>query len=259
MQSAPQPPADSAGYVPRKTDSLRGRFQAHAKWLAARFSPEGVFGLHFTAGALALIAMGWIFGNIAEAVVTREPIVVLDQGVSDWFQEHGTAVFFQAMSAVTFLGSGLWICCIAVFGIVILIRQRAWYRLLILVLVIPGGGVFNLLLKMAFRRERPIWEHPLLVLDSYSFPSGHTMGATLLYGLAAVMGLYGVRTLSGRVCIVAAGSFLVLLVGLSRVALGVHFVSDVVAGVTAGLAWLALCVTSVETLRRRRVSRLRSA
>ncbi len=240
-------------------DSLRRRFPALGKWLEARFSPEGNLGLHLTLGALALLAMAWIFGSIGEDVVTRDSIVLLDQRVSNWFHEHGTATFFRAMSAVTFFGSGLWIFGVAASGAVLLIWRRAWYRLLLLFLVVPCGGLLNLLLKMAFRRQRPLWEHPLVVLHSYSFPSGHTMGATLLYGLATAMGFYWVRTWRGRVCLVATGSCVVFLVGLSRVALGVHFLSDVLAGAAAGLAWLTLCVTSVETLRRRHLAQSRSA
>ncbi len=215
--------------------------------------------MHLTLGALALVATAWIFGSIAEDVVTHDPIVVLDQQVANWFRQHGTAAFFQAMSVVTFFGSGFWIICVAALGAALLIWRRAWYRLLVLVLVVPGGGLLNLLLKMAFRRERPLWQHPLVVLHSYSFPSGHTMGATLLYGLATVVGFYCVRTCRGRICLVVAGSCVVFLVGLSRVALGVHFLSDVLAGVAAGLAWLVLCVTSVETMRRRHLAQSRSA
>lgn len=259
MPKAPPPPPNSAGSVPQRIDWLRRQFPALGKWLEARFSPEGNLGLHLTLGALALIAMAWIFGSIAEDVVTRDPIVLLDQRVSNWFHEHGTAAFFQAMSAVTFFGSGLWIFCVAASGAALLIWRRAWYHLLLLVLVVPGGGLLNLLLKTAFRRPRPLWEHPLVVLHSYSFPSGHTMGATLLYGLATAMGFYWVRTWRGRVCLVAAGSCVVFLVGFSRVALGVHFLSDVLAGAAAGLAWLALCVTSVETLRRRHLAQSRRA
>ncbi len=238
---------------------MRRRFPAQGNWLEARFSPEGKLGLHLTLGALALLAMAWIFGTIAEDVVTREPIVLLDQQVSTWFQEHGTAAFFRAMSAVTFFGSGLWIFCVAAFGVAFLIWRRAWHRLLLLFLVVPGGGLLNFLLKMAFQRERPLWEHPLVVLHSYSFPSGHTMGATLIYGLATAVGFSWVRTWRGRVCLVATGTCVVFLVGFSRVALGVHFLSDVLAGAAAGLAWLALCVTSVETLRRRHLAQSRSA
>jgi undecaprenyl-diphosphatase len=112
--------------------------------------------------------------------------------------------------------------------------------------------LLNVLLKSAFHRERPVLEQPLVVLHSYSFPSGHTMGATLLYGLAAVFAFYWVRSWPGRVWIVAAASCSTFLVGLSRVALGAHFLSDVLGAAAAGLAWLAVCVTSVETLRRRR-------
>ncbi|MEP6810390.1 MAG: phosphatase PAP2 family protein, partial [Chthoniobacterales bacterium] len=130
-----------------------------------------------------------------------------------------------------------------------------WYRLLILLLVVPGGAVLDVLLKSAFHRTRPILEHPLVVLKSYSFPSGHTMGATLLYGLAAVFVYHRLTAWRGKVWLVATASSIVFLVGLSRVALGAHFLSDVLGGAAAGLAWLALCVTAVETLRRRRLTK----
>jgi undecaprenyl-diphosphatase len=192
-------------------------------------------------------------------VVTRDPIVLLDQQVADWFQQHGTPAFFWGMSVVTLFGSGVWITFTSTLGAALLIWKRAWYRLLILILTVPVGGLLNILLKSAFHRERPVLEHPLVVLHSYSFPSGHTMGATLLYGLATVLAFYRVRTWPGRVWIVAAASCSVFLVGLSRVALGAHFLSDVLGAAAAGLAWLAVCVTSVETLRRRRrLSRSRS-
>jgi undecaprenyl-diphosphatase len=234
---------------------LHLRCPAQIAWLKARFSPEGYLGLHLTVGALSLLATAWIFGSIAEDVVTRDPIVLLDQRVAEWFPKHGTPAFFRALSVITFVGSGLWLALATTAGAAILMWQRAWYRSLILVLTVPGGIALNLLLKTAFHRDRPLFEHPLLVLNSYSFPSGHTMGATLLYGLAAVLGFYWVRTWRGRVGIGAAAISAVFLVGLSRIALGVHFLSDVLGAVAAGLAWLAVCVTSVETLRRRRLAR----
>ena len=257
MRKAAFPPPRRGGVARRWFDFLRRRFPAQINWLEARFSPEGHLGLHLTLGALALLATAWIFGSIAEDVVTRDPIVLLDEKVADWFQQHGTPAFFWGMSVTTFFGSGLWLALAGTLGAAILLWQRAWYRLLILILAVPGGGVLNVLLKTAFHRERPLWEHPLVVLHSYSFPSGHTMGATLLYGLAAVLGFYRVRSWRGRVWIVAAASFVVFLVGLSRVALGAHFLSDVLGAVAAGLAWLAVCVTSVETLRRRRLTKSR--
>ncbi len=252
MQKTPSPAPQLGGKPLPRLAFLRLQFPAQMNWLEARFSPAGYLGLHLTFGALALLTTAWIFGSIAEDIVSRDPIVLLDQKVTDWFQQHGTPVFFWVMSVITFFGSGLWLGLATTPGAAILIWKRAWYRLLILVLAVPGGGVLNVLLKTAFHRERPLWEHPLVVLNSYSFPSGHTMGATLLYGLAAVLGFYRVRSWRGRVWIVAGASGIVFLVGLSRIALGAHFLSDVLGAVAAGLAWLAVCVMSVETLRRRR-------
>lgn len=259
MPNAPSPPLEPGGAARRRFAFLRHRFPAQISWFEARFSPEGYLGLHLTLGALALLAMAWIFGSIAEDVVTRDPIVLLDQEVADWFHQHGTGAFFRAMSVITFFGSTGWIAFAATLGAALLIWKRAWYHLLILALAVPGGGLLNVLLKAAFHRERPLLEHPLVVLHSYSFPSGHTMGATLLYGVAAVLAFYRVRTWRERILIVAAASCGVFLVGLSRVALGAHFLSDVLGAAAAGLAWLAVCITSVETLRRRRLGRPESA
>ena len=258
MKNAPLPPPQPVGVARRRFAELRRRFPVQVSWLEARFSPEGYLGLHLTIGAVALIAMAWIFGSIAEDVVTRDPIVLLDQKVADWFQQHGTPAFFRAMSAITFFGSGIWITTATTLGAAVLIWKRAWYRLLILLLAVPGGGLLDMFLKVAFHRARPALEHPLAMLHSYSFPSGHTMGATLLYGLAAVLAFYRVRTWRGRVWIVVATTSIVFLVGLSRVALGAHFLSDVLGAIAAGLAWLTICVTSVETLRRRQLARGKS-
>jgi membrane-associated phospholipid phosphatase len=241
----------------RRMARLRERYPAQIHWVKARFSPEGTLGLHLTIGALTLVAMAWIFGHIAEDVMTRDSIVLLDQKLTDWFQLHGTPALFWAMSVITGFASVAWIACATIVGAAFLIWHRAWYRLLILLLVVPGGGMLNMLLKAAFRRDRPVLEHPLVVLHSYSFPSGHTMGATLLYGLAAVLALYRARTWRARAGIVAAASCSIFLIGLSRVALGAHFLSDVLGAAAAGLAWLAVCVTSVETLRRQRLARSR--
>ena len=239
----------------RRLDGLRQRFPRQATWLAARFSPEGYLGLHLTIGVLTLVAMAWIFGSIAEDVVTRDRIVLIDQRLVDWFNLHGTPAFFQAMSVVTYFGSGTWQAIVTIVAAAVLLWRRAWYRLLILLLVIPLGGVMDLLLKLAFQRARPVVAHPLLTLDTYSFPSGHTMGATLIYSLAAVLGFYAVRSWKWRIWIVIAATLAICMVGLSRIALGAHFLTDVLAGIVAGLAWLALCVTSVETLRRHRLAR----
>jgi undecaprenyl-diphosphatase len=134
-------------------------------------------------------------------------------------------------------------------------RRGAHYWLVACLVAVPGGMLLNVALKHVFRRARPSFDDPLLTLATYSFPSGHTAAATVFYGLLAC---YLVRRLpgwGGRALAVAAAVFMVALVALSRMVLGAHYLSDVLAATAEGAAWLAICITSVATLHRRRLAR----
>jgi undecaprenyl-diphosphatase len=115
--------------------------------------------------------------------------------------------------------------------------------------------LLNVGLKHIFHRARPHFDDPLLTLATYSFPSGHTASATVLYGLLACYLVAHSRSRARSVAIVAAAACMVGLVALSRMYLGVHYLSDVLAAAAEGCAWVATCVTAVSTLRRRRLER----
>ena len=108
----------------------------------------------------------------------------------------------------------------------------------------------NILLKHLFHRQRPVLENPLVTLSSYGFPSGHTMGATLFYGAVAILVAHSVRTWRLRVLIFCIAVAVVVLIGISRIYLGAHYLTDVLGAIAVGLAWLAFCWTGVDTLRR---------
>ena len=127
--------------------------------------------------------------------------------------------------------------------------------LLTLLMAVPGGMLLNVLLKSVFQRARPHFDDPLLILDSYSFPSGHTVAATLFYGVLAayLISLPGMRW-GRRLAAALSAVLMVALVALSRVYLGVHYLSDVLAGAAEGCAWLTVCVTASASLRRHRAA-----
>jgi undecaprenyl-diphosphatase len=100
--------------------------------------------------------------------------------------------------------------------------------------------LLNVGLKHLFQRPRPILDEPLVELVTYSFPSGHAVASTVFYGAACALVCTHVRSPALRVLAVGAAIAMVLLVTFSRVYLGAHYLSDVVAGVAVGLASLLL-------------------
>lgn len=221
------------------------------RFVAARLSPEGETGLHLSVGVVLIVGAAWLFGGIAEDVVNNESLTVLDVTIAHWFHAHASSPMTQAMLLIThvhgMVGS-------TILGLVLaawfhVSRQRYWFTTILVAL--PGGMLLNVLLKYVFQRARPSFDEPLLTLTTYSFPSGHTANAALLYGLLGCW-LWGRHRGSGmRLAIVAGVCLMVALVGTSRMYLGVHYLSDVLAAAASACAWLAVCITAMSTWRRR--------
>jgi membrane-associated phospholipid phosphatase len=236
----------------QRAKRLQLRFERQIRFLENRLAPEGYLGLRLTFGALALIAGVWLFGAIAEDVVRNDPLTLMDRQVALWLHSHGTPQRTGWMLMATALASAHTIGLLTVLAALVLLRRRWWYRLLALALAVPGGLVLNLLLKSAFARDRPHFDDPIVTLHDFSFPSGHTMMATLFYGLLVVLAAVHIRSPLRRATIIAALCGVIFLVGFSRMYLGAHYLSDVLGAMTMGVAWLSLCVTAVDTMRRRR-------
>jgi undecaprenyl-diphosphatase len=106
--------------------------------------------------------------------------------------------------------------------------------------VVPTGELLNLVLKQIFQRPRPTVPEPLVELATYSFPSGHAVASSVFYGALCVLVLQRVRSPALRVAAVAGAAAMVLLVAFSRVYLGAHYLSDVLAGIAVGTACVAV-------------------
>jgi membrane-associated phospholipid phosphatase len=233
-----------------KTDRARRRFERSRRFLEARLSPEGYLGLHFTIGLLVILAAGWWFGDIAEDMSRNAATRVLDDSITAWFVAHGTPALTMVARIITFFGSVAFLSSASLLTALVLARHRFFYRLLALALSVGGGALLNLTLKHFFHRQRPVLENPLVTLSSYGFPSGHTMGSTIFYGVLALIVTYSIRRWTRRVLVGWAAAFVIALIGTSRIYLGAHYFTDVVGAIAIGLAWLAFSWTGIETLRR---------
>lgn len=136
---------------------------------------------------------------------------------------------------ITWFGNSLTLTAVVIAAvIVLLVRGRRWPALYV-ALTATLGGLANSALKEVVGRSRPVVEHPVAVATGYSFPSGHAMSSTVTYGVLLVVYLPLIARRWQRWTISATAT-LVLAIGASRVALGVHFPSDVVAGHLLGAA-----------------------
>lgn len=226
-----------------------------AAFVRARLSPESELGLLLTLGVLLAIGATWLFGGVAEDVVTGDPLTAIDAQIALWFHAHATPAVTLGMLFVTHLHGTTGLSVLALVLGLYLFWKKEGYWFLSLAVVLPAGTLINVLLKQVFLRDRPNFTDPILTLASYSFPSGHVAGATLFYGILAAFLCSRLRSWGRRWLIVLVACTMVVLVGVTRLYLGVHYFSDVVAAAAWATAWLALCLTGIAALRQHRKTR----
>lgn len=209
-------------------------------------------GVHLVIGFVIFAAMTLILGEIAEDIMNGEPLTLVDSQLNHWLHTHGSPRLTTVFLIVTSLGSTWPVICSAVASGLYMLWKRQPYWLTAIWLSVFGGILLNKLLKFAFQRPRPHFDDPVLALTSYSFPSGHTMAATVLYGVLAAVLVTKVKRRRSRVLVVFSASLLIAMVGFSRMYLGAHYLSDVLGAIAEGLAWLSLCLTTVYSVWRQR-------
>jgi membrane-associated phospholipid phosphatase len=184
------------------------------------------------------------------ALAMANPLAGPDHEVAGWFHAHLTHTFVTVLRAVTEFGSSEWIGVVLFLVVVFFIWKRWWPSLVTLIVAVPGGMLLNEWVKILVQRQRPFLEGPFVDWSGYSFASGHTIGATLLYGQLALFILPAMKARHWRRLTIFSAALIVLLVGFSRIALGAHFLSDVLAAIIFGVLWLAFCLIAGKPLRR---------
>src|SRR5919107_3892010 len=230
---------------------LISRYERQLAWLLRRLAPGQYLGLHLTVGLLAAAGCLWLFGGVVEDLLNNDPLVRFDQTVETLLHDRATPALTAFFLVITALGSLETIGLLGLVVSVILGVRRQWRYLGTWLAALAGGVVLNQLLKEFFARPRPYFEHPLLLEASYSFPSSHATMSLICYGMLAYFCVLALRTWRAKTAVVFGAALLVLLIGFSRMYLGVHYFSDVVAGFASGGIWLSTLITASETLRRR--------
>jgi len=232
---------------------VRGLRERHPKawsFIARRFAAGEYLGLHLTVGLLLSLGALWLFGGISEDVVHHDPITQVDLTIANEFHRHATPAGVATAKGLSFLGSPGFVAAWGLGLVIVLLVRRRPLLAGMWIAAVAGGGLLDLALKRVFHRTRPTWDVPLLTARGWSFPSGHAMGSLIAYGMLAYLLVRDARGRRPRMAIVVGAVLLVLLIGLSRMYLGVHYLSDVLGGYAAGVVWLATCITGLEVARR---------
>jgi undecaprenyl-diphosphatase len=189
---------------------------------------------------LALISNSLLMNTPLVAI--GNPAAGLDHSLALWFHNHLTPTFVSVLRGITEFGSSEWIGVVLAIAVALFIFKRWWPSLITLVVAVPGGMLLNELVKVLVHRHRPFDQGWFVDWSGYSFASGHTIGATLLYGQIALFLLPIFKSRRARAWLFSAAIFVVAMVGFSRIALGAHYLTDVLAGMVFGTIWLSLCL-----------------
>jgi undecaprenyl-diphosphatase len=207
-----------------------------------------VFGIFLVSGAAIAVVCTWAFSEIAERVSkgTTQPF---DDAVMHWIAAHQNKVVQQAMLEVTALGTGTVVAMIVFVAALFLWLNQHKHSAGLLLVATFGGIVLDNLLKIGFNRPRPHVFQWGTYAASSSFPSGHAMSSVIVYGTVAYLAARLQRNARSRVVTLSFAAFIVLWICASRMYLGVHFPSDIFAGLIIGLAWAGFCMATLEAVQ----------
>jgi membrane protein DedA with SNARE-associated domain/membrane-associated phospholipid phosphatase len=242
---------EKVGWIDKKLSShMPGAWD----FVKGRFSAGGWYGLNLTIALMLFIVALFSFGEIVEDLIDKETLFYLDfriQGLVEGIISPGVTRF---MVDITNLG-GTYTVSIAI-GIIFvsLLHKKDWWDLFSLFLVAGLGQILLILLKLFFHRPRP--PQQLVMAHGYSFASGHAFAAMIIYGFLIYITWKLIKSEALRFIIFSMSTLVIILVGISRVYLNVHWLTDVLGGYAAGFSWLVLSIGIVNTMKQMTATRV---
>lgn len=234
--------ASGAAVIGRVLTWARDQIRARGWPLAGRLPADEVAGVALLLGFVVVAAVAVGFTEVLEDVLEGDGIAGIDRPAARWLAGHRDLWLTATLRAVTVGGDPLFLTALALpISVLAGWRCRSWRPV---VLALVGGGGTALVLftaKALVGRQRPPLPFAAIAADGYSFPSGHATGTAAIMVLSAwMMTRWLITGWTGRVIVWAMAIGSALVIGYSRVYLGVHYVSDVLAGWLLGIAWAGI-------------------
>ncbi|MCL5771309.1 MAG: phosphatase PAP2 family protein [Actinobacteria bacterium] len=202
--------------------------------------------MYLTLGIVITSALIFIFLNFIEDLFDKSALLAFDNHILGIINNFRNPALNNIMLFITYLGEWQNIVILFIFLSIILIILRKWRYLYSMIISLIFGEIFVYIIKNLIARPRPPVTDALILLKDFSFPSGHSYIAIAFYGLAVyyIFDILTNRIL--RILIIAFGFILIAALGFSRIYLGVHWPSDVLAGFAASAAFITMIITFLE-------------
>ena len=234
---------------------LRARYERQIGFLVRRFQPSGALGLSLTVSLAALVAGGWVLGTVVQDVVVGDGSIRLDRPVLEWFARHREPWLTTTARVVTVLGS-------SVFLIPLVLMVGAWYwrrrrtrgPLLLLGAAYGGAYLLSQAIKTLAGRARPPAGLAAGHYPGHSFPSGHATQAVAVFSMLAAVVAAGTPRWSRKVAVWAAAILVATIVGITRLYLGAHWLTDVLGGSALGTVWFLVVLATSQGVGGRRAN-----
>jgi len=232
-----------------KVAALYARYQRQLGFLGRRFQPGGAFGLSLTASLVALVAAGWMLGAVVQDILVGRGSARFDRPVLEWFAAHREPWLTKVMWVVTTFGS---------FAVLVPVALAAggwyWWRrgtsrpFVLLVAAYGGSELLSETVRALTRRERPPAHLAAGHFVGFAFPSGHATHAVAVYGMLAVILAASTPQWRRKVAVWTGAFSIATAVGISRLYLGAHWLTDVLGGFALGNLWLFLVVIAARAI-----------
>lgn len=233
-------------YKDPELQKLMSRHPRFFGFIKKRLTPDEQFGLYLTIGALITLFFVYLFFGIIQDLIGQAPLIQSDLRIINLMQILRKPSFNNEMLFVTYLGKWQIVFLGTTLAAIILALVRRWRYFFALLASVVGSEIFVWLLAHLIHRSRPPLVNALAPEMTYSFPSGHGFVAFSFYGLIAYFIVRTTNKKLVKILAVLGGVAIVAVIGFSRIYLGAHWPSDVLASYASGVAWLAAIITALE-------------